>query len=145
MRLLDCLGGNDKWAPGYLRVESADDVFAAFRSYVATLSRTWAEERDPAVIVLLAAARVLTGDWAAAHVIVDRLPSHAIQLDHGAGFCPLVPFQTLASALPLPASLRDSTRWLAGSPEETALRTWLANHGEHLRWLEEPGVYELTG
>jgi hypothetical protein len=144
LRLLDCLGGNSEWAPGYFRVESDDDVFATFRTYATALSRAWAEERDPAVVALLAAARVLTGDWAAAHVIVDRLPTAAIKLDHGAGFCRVVPFRALASALPLPAALRDSTRWLAGSSEQTALRTWLTEHGEHLRWLEESGVYKLA-
>lgn len=141
--MLDCLGGTSSWAPGYFQAPSGVDVFASFRSYVDGLSHALAHETDRTTLSLLAAARLLTGDWSAARVIADNLPTEIIKRDHGAGICLVVPFQALAAALPLPPPLQDLRRWLAGSPEGLALQDWLAKHGEHLQWIEATGVYVL--
>lgn len=143
LRLLECLGGNDPRAPGYFATAADADVRAAFRQYVAGLSERWAAERDPLAVALLAAARLLTGDLSAAEVILDHLPASATKLDHGAGVCLVMPLHALSTALPLPGALTDTSRWLAGSAEQAALRAWLRERRGDLRWVEAEGRYRL--
>ena len=130
-RVLDCLGGTDPRSPGYLERPPATDVFAAFRSHVQMLSRRW-DNRHEQTTRLLAAARVLIGDLGAADVILDRLPATAYRLDHGHGHCNVADIYALSVALPLPATLKDTTRWLAGSGEQAGLRSWLSSYRVHL-------------
>lgn len=141
LRVLDCLGGNSPHAPGYFTPPADGDIFNAFSCYVAQVSPQWATASDSSTISLLAAARFLTGDLVAAHVIIDQLPANAFKLDHGAGFCLVAPLHALSDALPLPADLKDTRRWVAGSVEQAALRAWLSEHRDKLRWVEADGVY----
>ena len=141
LRALDCLGGNSPRAPGYFEPAVDVDIFEAFRRHVAQLSQQWAAETDPLTVSLLAAGRLLCGDLTAADVILDHLPAQAIKLDHGAGRCLVLPVRALAAALPLPPTLADTGRWLAGSAEQAALRTWLRDHRDALHWIEADGVY----
>lgn len=143
-RLLDCLGGNTRLAPGYFSPPPGADVIEAFTHHVADLSTRWSGETDPLTVGLLAAARLLTGDAAAARPIVDRLPTAPARLDHGAGYCLVAPQQALAGALPLPQELSDIRRWLADSAEQAALRAWLDRYEPHLRWDRAAGVYRLV-
>jgi hypothetical protein len=73
------------------------------------------------------------------------LPAQAIELDHGAGICLVMPLYALSTALPLPATLRETKHWVQGSPEQAALRAWLAEHREKLQWAETEGVYRRIG
>ncbi len=144
LRLLDCLGGNTRFAPSYFSPPAGVDVVEAFASYVAELSARWASETDPLAMSLLAAARLLTGDASAARVIVNRLPPTYPKLDHGAGFCLTVPQQALTATLPLPPELADTKRWLADSPEQSALRSWLDQYEKQLLWDRSAVVYRLS-
>lgn len=145
LRLLDCLGGNSPHAPGYFAPSFDVDVFVAFRQYIARLSERWAETADPSSMLLIAAARVATGDLPAARIIINHLLAEIPKLDHGAGFCLLTPFYALRAALPLPKDLTDTDRWLAGSAEQAALGAWLTEHASNLRWDEASGAYHLAG
>lgn len=145
LRVLDCLGGNTPRAPGHFAPAADAGIFDAFRDHVAALSRRWTAGADPTVLALLAAARLLCGDLAAAEAILDHLPAAPIERDHGAGLCLVLPFHVLAAALPLPRELAETRRWLAGSAEQGALRAWLAAHRGRLRWLEAAGAYALEG
>jgi hypothetical protein len=137
-RVIECLGGNSRLVPGTYFDPAADiDVFDAYRAYIARMSATPDALDSP----LLAAARLLTGDLKAADVILDHLPATAYRLDHGAGICWVAPQNTLSAALPWPSHLREIDCWLAGSAEQTALRAWLTEHRDRLRWLESPGFY----
>jgi len=144
LRLLECLGGNNPRLPGYFTPATGADIFAEFRQYAADLSARWAGESDTHTVSLLAAARLLGGDLLAAQVILDRLPAEATQLDHGAGICLVAPLYAMQSALPLPADLADTRRWLAGSAAQSGLRTWLAIHGERLVWNDVNASYQLA-
>lgn len=141
LRLLDCLGGNSRWAPGYFDPPPDTDVFEAFRSYVQRLGAQWGTLTDPTALSLLAAARLMIGEVAAAGEILDRLPDKPIKLDHGAGSCLVAAPQTLRAALPLPAEFADSSRWVAGSDAQKALLAWLSTHQDRLQWDEKDGRY----
>jgi hypothetical protein len=143
LRMLHCLGGNSPRAPGYFVAEGEIDVFTALRRHVQRLSQEWGAAADPLTQPLLATARLLTGDLSAAGMILDHLPIEAARLDHGAGFCLVAPLHALSAALPLPRELADTTRWLAGSREEEAIRAWLSEHGKDLQWVETDGVYRF--
>jgi len=141
IRVLDCLGGNNLRAPGYFDPPEDIDIFASFAAYIARWSQQCAADPNPLTISLLAAGRLLCGDQAAADVIVDQLRSEPFKLDHGAGICVVTPKNALGIALPLPADLQDTGRWLAGSAEQAALRAWLVGHRDRLHWVEAAGVY----
>ena len=128
-------------APGYLKLAEGVDVFEAFNQHVAHMVEEWASDTDPNAISLLAAARVLTGDLSAATLVIDHFPEAPAKLDHGAGVCLVAPLLALHAALPLPADLTDTRRWLARSPEQAALRAWIAEHRHSLHWDERAGVY----
>jgi hypothetical protein len=145
LRVLDCLGGNFRFAPGYFSPLPGVDIHEAFARHVVDLSARWAGETDRLTITLLAAARLLIGDKSAARTIVDRLPPAPPRLDHGAGFCLIAAQQVLAAVLPLPAELADIQRWLAGSPEQGALRAWVDQHQDRLLWDQDAAVYKLAG
>lgn len=143
LRVLDCLSGDSPWAPGYFDPPADSDIFKAFADHVAELSQLWGTETDPLTASLLAAARLLTGDLAAADAIVENLPAEPFKLAYGARFCPLAPLRALSAVLPLPANLEDTRRWVEGSSEQAALRIWLAEHRDKLRWVEIDGIYLL--
>jgi hypothetical protein len=140
-RVLECLGGNSRFPPGYFEPPAGADILSAFRAHIVQMSEQYAADATPIFISLLAAGRLLTGDVAAADVIVDRLPAEAYRLDHGAGICWVTPQYTLSAVLPLPANLNGTSGWLAGSDMQAALRTWLAGHRDRLRWFEIEGLY----
>lgn len=139
--LLDCLGGHTPQAPGFLNFMAEVDVFAAFRSHIHELSCVVAFQSDHLTALLLATGRLLTGDLNAADVILDQLPARAPRLRFGQRYCLLMPFRTLSAVLPLPPELAEPDLWLAGSQEQAALRSWLAEHRSALRWAETEGVY----
>jgi hypothetical protein len=128
-------------APSFVPPEDMS-IFDAFRMFIAERSRPLTED-TPLGISLVAAGRLLIGELAAAGLIIDHLPDEPFVLDHGAGWCCLVPVQVMKNALPLPPELRDTSRWLQGSIEQAALRAWLADHRDRLRWIESEAVYRL--
>ena len=142
-RVLDCLEGNQIRSPGYLAFARGVDAFNAFRTHVETLSRRWADEPHGQTRQMLAAARVLVGDLAAADTVIDGFPVRAYELDHGHGYCNVAHLYALSAALPLPTDLRNTKHWLAGSSKQAALHAWLAVHRNALRWVEEDGTYVL--
>lgn len=143
LRLLGCLGGDSPIMPGYFNPDPDRDIFEAFHHYVASMSLKWAAETDRITISLLAAARVLTGDLASAEAIIDQLPIKTNKLDHGMGYCIVMPQTVLKTSLPLPAELPDIYRWLADSSEQSALRIWLKQNHDKLIWDEKNAVYQF--
>jgi hypothetical protein len=143
LRLLGCLGGDSPTMPGYFDPAPDTDIFEAFRHYVASMSQKWAAETDRITISLLAAARVLTGDLDSAETIIDHLPVKAFKLDHGAGYCVVMPQTVLKTSLPLPSELTDIDCWLADSAEQSELRKWLKQHRDKLFWDEKNGIYQF--
>ena len=143
LRLLECLGGNSRHAPGFFAPAIEVDIRAAFAAHIRQLSDRWGDDTDRLLIALLAAARVLSGDVAAAYQVLDRFPAATVITDHGAGMCLTAPFHALSHALPLPDTLRDIGSWLDGSASQAALRAWISEHRDRLRWLDVEGCYRL--
>jgi hypothetical protein len=144
LRLLSCLGGDMPHLPQYFAPGPQEDAFAAFRGFVDRMVRLCADANDPMVRSLIGAAQLLTGDLSGADVIVEYLPATPVKLDHGAGYCLTASQAALSVALPqLPKSLQDTSRWLAGSAEQAALRTWLEQHASQLVWDEPRALYVL--
>jgi hypothetical protein len=141
IRVLECLGGSSPRSPSYFAPAADTDIFTAFRSYVEEESERWANVTDLLTTLLVAAGRLLTGDLAGADVILDHLPAEGVRLDLGAGICQRVPLHAVATTLPLPENLQDTRRWAEGSAEQAALRAWLAEYRDKLRWVESDGVY----
>jgi hypothetical protein len=144
LRVLDCIGGNDRLGGGRFDPDSAGSVLDSFRAYVLEAAAKWSEETHPVHLSNIAAARMLIGDLSAADVIVELLPDKPRKLDHGAGRCLVAAVYALRAVLPLPPELTDIERWTAGSSEQAALREWLARHRDELRWLEMEGEYRLS-
>jgi hypothetical protein len=116
-------------------------VWVAFRAFVQRLVAAAGGESDPRTKSLLATGRLLTGDLSGADEIIENLPAAPFKRDHGMGHCLAAPADTLAVVLPLPAALSPPARWLAGSAEQAALRTWLAENRDQLEWREREGDY----
>jgi hypothetical protein len=146
LRLVSCLDSS-RWSIHFEPLPG-EDILAAFREWVGKVVRQQGEASGPGSgtwSALIGAARLLTGDLAGADLIVENLPMQPHVLDHGAGYCLVLPMQLLLTAVPLPApGLQNISRWLAGSAEQAELRTWLRQHHDRLVWDEPRGVYTLS-
>jgi len=142
-RLLSCLGADLPYALFFFQSDPEADPFTAYRTFVEELSAQWAAASDRATLTILAAARLLYGDLSAAGIIVDHFPQRPIRTDRDAGICLLSPHYALAATLPLPEALRDISAWLAASPQQTALRSWIEEHATNLHWNQPAGIYEF--
>jgi hypothetical protein len=141
VRIFTCLGGDMEGLPSYFVPPEEVDIYEAFRMFVTREWGRWGDTTDPLSMSLLAAARLLIGDVAAADLIVDHLPAEPLSIS--VGKCLRAPHHALAVALPLPQHLKDTQRWAQGTPEQAGLRAWLAEHRDRLRWFEQDGVYRL--
>ena len=144
LRISSCLGGDMPRLPQYFDPRPGEDVFAAFRAFVERMVQTTQSASDALTRSLVGAGRLLTGDLAGAREVIEHLPVAPPVLDHGAGYCLVAPVQALKAALPLPRELHDSSRWLAGTSEQAALRAWLEEHRDALAWDEASGVYHVA-
>jgi hypothetical protein len=144
LRIVSCLGGDMPSLPQYLQLGASANVFQAFQRFVDRMVQTCADAQDSATRALIGAARLMSGELAGAGEILEHLPATAAKLDHGAGYCLVVPAQALQAALPLPASLRQAPSVLAGSSEQAALRGWLEQQESCLVWEEIRGEYRIA-
>ena len=132
-RLMACLGGDVPLHAPVFDPPPGADVRAAFHEFVAS-------RLADAPKALAGAARLYTGDLSGADEILDHLP-----VQRGLrGWCNTLPYQALTVALPLPTTLGEPSTWLAGSPEQAALRQWLEQHRRALRWDEVEGNYRWS-
>ena len=139
---MSCLGGDSPRVPGYFDPNLEEDVFVAFRDFVTDVMRRSQAATDRLTRSLVGAGRLLSGDFQGAFEIVEHLPVEPPLLDHGGGHCLVASAQALAAALPtLPAELANTSRWLAGSREQAALREWLEQHRAALEWNERGATY----
>jgi hypothetical protein len=143
LRVLRSLGGDMSHLPQYFDPPPDADLLAAFRDFVHEMARRCESESDPVTRSLVGAGMLLTGDLSGASAIIEHLPAQPVKLDHGAGYALVVPVQVLRTALPWPEALQDRSRWLAGSAEQAALRDWLEQHRNQLRWHEAQAEYRV--
>jgi hypothetical protein len=145
LRISTCLGGGTPGLPQHFAPGPHESVLATFRGFVERMMRLCESASDPVTRSLIGAARLLSGDLSGANEILEHLPATPFVLDHGAGHCLVAPQHTLRATLPqVPASLKDTSRWLAGSAEQAALRGWLEEHATRLVWDEGRAMYDLA-
>jgi len=147
LRILDCLAGLQFRRSHRFNPPEGSDFFTAYREYMAGLLWLWAEVKDPLWISVAAAGRLLCGDISAADIILDHLSPQPF-MPRGVGYCRASAVWAMAHVLPIPRSLKEGNffeqRWLAGSPVQAELRTWLDAHRDKLRWDEKRGLYHLA-
>ena len=145
LRITSCLGGDVPRLPQYFDPGPGEDVFTAFRAFVERMRLSTQAATDASTRSLIGAARLLAGDLSGADEVIAHLPLQPPARDHGAGYCLVAPAQALAAVLPaLPPELRDTTRWLAGSNAQGALREWLERHRAELLWDEARAIYRSS-
>ncbi len=144
LRLLRSLGGDEPHLLQYFDPAPGADVLAAFRNFVRELVRRSEHESDPLVRSLIGAGQLLTGDLSGASEILAHLPVAPFRLDHGMGYAAVVPVEALLGALPLPDSLKNRSLLVAGSPQQAALREWLARNQSVLIWDDARGTYSFA-
>ncbi len=142
-QVLWCLGGNWEGHPGFFRLNDAPDVVLAYERHLDALGELWRDTTDDITKLLLSAGRLLCGFPAEAEVLIAHVSDAEGMNPHAKGRCILMPFRVCAAALPLPEALRDTRRWIAGSAEQAALWSWLAEHRDRLIWDRAEGVYRL--
>ena len=141
LRVLSCLGGDTRVLPQYVPTPGPEqDVFAVYRVFAQQVNEQLRGEEG--LQALLSTARLLTGDISGADDILNTLRNELVELDHGAGYCRVIPSVAILQALPLPKTIpQPKPNYVAGSPEQAQLRAWLAEHRAELVWDEVKGVY----
>jgi len=146
IRSLGCTGGGYKLSPAYFYPPEDIDIFTAYRNYAVRIWEEFHTQSHGYGLSLLALARLLSGDLDAADVIIDNLPAEPYRIDHGAGYCVVLPQNGTAAILPLPKTLKEfpGETWLAGSQVQADVRAWLNEHRDKLRWDEKECLYRLA-
>jgi hypothetical protein len=94
---------------------------------------------------IVAAGLVMFGRLDMVAYVLATLPPERLALDHGCGKCNVVAMWALATVLPLPENLRDTTEWFEGSRARPEVRRWFAEHEKDLRWDEVARRFVLQG
>jgi hypothetical protein len=131
-RILACLGADNPKLPAFFDPPRDRPVHEYLHRHLLDLHEKWGDDPDSRRIV--AAGLLSFGELTRADEILSRFPPKAIVLDHGAGWCPMVAYTTVAALLPLPEQYRDASRWIEGSADATAVVAWFHTHRDRLRW-----------
>ncbi|HTS27322.1 MAG TPA: hypothetical protein VMH81_15705 [Bryobacteraceae bacterium] len=130
-RVLSCLGADNPKLASFFDPPPGSALEEELRSY---LERLHEAEEDPTVRRIAAAGLLTLGELRYADEIIRGLPQTPIRLDHGAGWCPLLPYSLAAELLPLPEALTNAKTWIAGTAIEADLMRWFEAHRERLVW-----------
>ncbi len=144
-QVIACLRGDIGSRTRRFSPTDGDGLFDAFTRFVLAAEASAPASLDGVGKSILAAGRLLSGDLSGADRIIDLMPERPHVTEHGAGKCLLMPARVLRNILPLPNDVGNPDRWTAGSPDQAALREWLAEHRHQLRWMEIEGEYRLGG
>lgn len=131
-RILACLGADNRKLPAFFDPPPDRPIEESLHRHLLKLHEAFAADPDSRRIV--AAGLLSFGELARAGEILSQFPREPVVLDHGAGWCPLVAYSTVARLLPLPEEHRDPKRWIQGSADAGALWQWLQSHYDRLRW-----------
>jgi hypothetical protein len=141
--VLFCLGADREGSVGYFKVDPKFDIIQQYEDHIFRLSAFWTNTDGHWAQLALSAGRLLCGRVTEADSLIGAVSDAKGMDPHAKGRCILMPFRVCAAALPLPEALRDTRRWIAGSAEQAALRSWLAEHRDRLIWDRAAGVYRF--
>lgn len=131
-RILACIGAENPKLATFFDPPSDRTLDESLRQHLLKLHKMFAD--DPLSRIFVAAGLLSFGDLACADEILECLPRAPIVTDHGAGWCPLVPYQTLAALLPIPEQHRNVRLWVEGSADAAAVAQWLIENRDQLHW-----------
>jgi hypothetical protein len=127
--------------PAYFNPPAAARLPEALRDHLESLLARFAADADSRLI--FAAGLMTFGRLDMAEAVIQELPARPVVLDHGAGWCRMLPYRVAAVLLPLPERLRDPSEWVEGSPQAEALRSWFSRSRDRLQW--DPVAERFTG
>jgi len=131
-RILVCMGADNPRSAAFFDPPADQSISKCLYQHLLRLHQTFAD--DPYSRIFVAAGLLSFGNLAVANEILHYLPRSPIVMDQAAGWCPLVPYEALATLLPVPEQYRNVKRWIEGSAESAAVERWLVEQGERLRW-----------
>jgi hypothetical protein len=141
-RILACLGADDPKLPAFFDPPCDRPLYKSVYRHLLDLYENWGD--DPESRRIVAAGLLSFGDLTRVDEILGQFPHKAIVLDHGAGWCPLVAYSTVAALLPLPDQYRDASRWIEGSADAAGVVAWFRMNQDRLRWDSKAEVFVLV-
>jgi hypothetical protein len=132
LRLLACLQADDPRVDTFFDPPADRPVLDCLREHWARLYEKFAD--DPYSQIFVAAGLLTFGDLRCADDILNYLPRTPVVIDHGAGWCALVPYETVAAVLPIPKEHRNVRAWVQGSADASAVAQWLNENRSRLLW-----------
>lgn len=131
-RILACMFADNPKVPAYFNPATDVPLKVALQQHLHRLLSEFGSDTESRLI--FAAGLLTFGRLTMADVILQQLPDERIVLDHGAGWCRVLPYRVVATLLPVPEELSDPAQWIEGTPQAHALRSWFAGHKGHWRW-----------
>ena len=141
-RILSCLGADNPKLAAFFDPPEDRPLADSLQHHLLNLHQAFTY--DPESQRIVAAGLLTFGELERAEEILSVFPREPIRMDHGAGWCPLVAYSTVAALLPLPRDNQRAVRWVDGSPEALAVSRWFRAHKDQLRWDESLGKFILT-
>jgi len=132
MRLLACLQADNPKLATFFDPPADCPVFECLREHWARLYKKFSD--DPYSRIFVAAGLLTFGDLRYVDDILNNLPRNPVVIDHGAGWCALVPYETVAAVLPIPKEHRNVRGWIQGSADASAVAQWLNENRSRLLW-----------
>jgi hypothetical protein len=133
-RILLCLGADNPSRPAFFDPPIAQPIHDGLHRHLLQLHELFSTDSNARRLV---ATGLLTfGELQRANEILGRFPPTPIITDHGAGWCALIAYRTVAALLPVPSEVRDAAQWFEGSRAAAAVRQWFTEHREQLHWDE---------
>jgi hypothetical protein len=142
-RVLACMFADNPRTLTHFDPPRSADLGEALRTHL----QKWfsATEVSDDARLIIAAGLLTFGSLEAAGFILERLPTEQVTLDHGAGWCSLLPYEAAAALLPIPQAIRNSRKWVEGTPEAQELRRWFAANRSLLAWDPAREVFRIDG
>lgn len=141
LRLLACLQADNPTLATFFDPPADRPILECLHEHWGKLYEKFSD--DPYSRIFVAAGLLTFGDLRCVDDILNYLPSSPVVLDHGAGWCALVPYETVAAVLPIPQEQRNVRAWVQGSATASALGQWLNENRSRLQWDSSTERFEL--
>jgi hypothetical protein len=145
-RVINCTGSNMPKSKFYFDPSPSIDVEEALHRHLLQLWESCLpEERVNEFngMAVIAAGLLTFGDLSRLNYILEHVPPHRIELDHGCGYCNVLAVRIVARLLPLPKELPLCSLWIQGSQEVEEVKQWIHEHRSRLVWNPDSMKFDL--